>query len=64
LKFPNETLLKGFAGFALTAWEFPQAAKVSIRVTLCDEEFAGTEDETSRHFDSFCRHALCILSLL
>ena len=56
VKFAGEATVEGFARFALATGEFPQAAEMSISVTLGDEEFAGTEDQASADFDDIAAH--------
>lgn len=51
-----EALLESFAGFAFAAGKLPQAAKVRVRVTLGDEQFARAEDQTGADFDDLCSH--------
>ena len=56
-KFAGETLLKGFSCLAFASGKFPQPAEMRIRMALCDEEFAGAEDEAGADFNDSRRVA-------
>lgn len=51
LKFAGQALLKRFSRLTFAARKFPQPAEMRSGVTLSDEQFTGTEDESSTDFD-------------
>ena len=51
-----QTLFKRLAFMPFAAGKFPQAAEVRVGVALCDEEFAGAEDQSRRDFDELRTH--------
>ncbi len=47
----DEALLESFIRIAFATGKFPQPAEMRPCVTLCDEKFTGTEDQTGADFD-------------
>ena len=50
-QFADEALLGSFVWLAFATGKFPQPAEMRSCVTLRDEKFSGTEDQTGADFD-------------
>jgi len=54
-QFALQAFLEGFARLAFATGEFPQAAQMVARMSLSDEQLAGTEDQAGGNFNCSSR---------